>query len=359
MHRRTDRTGSGGGAPAGRAGGVVLLVLLAVAMVCAAGALVARGVEVSTTLRAERVESYLELVVLAGGVLAAAWVGLSALVALLCLAARSAGRTWSRGERLVAHHAPTLVRRAARIGVSVSVGTGLVLGGGTAYAVEPDAPDAPSTAVVVDLGWRPSAPAPASAPTTAPAADGALGTTDGPGTDDPDADDLDTEEPGTDDPVADTSATDVPTGVPPASQTSTGAASHDEDPASGSTTEAPTTAPTAQPAAPTVPAAPAVDTGGAAAAARDTVARGATDPSSAVERDAALTVTRDAPTSTGEVVVLRGDTLWAIAARALPADASDADVAAAVERWHAANVDVIGADPDLIRPGQVLVAPSA
>ncbi|MFC8922745.1 LysM peptidoglycan-binding domain-containing protein [Cellulosimicrobium sp. NPDC057127] len=353
----------------------MLLVLLAVAMVCAAGALVARGVEVSTTLRAARVESYLELVVLAGGVLAAAWVGLSALVALLCLAARSVGRTWSRGERLVAHHAPALVRRAARIGVSVSVGTGLVLGGGTAYAAEPDATDTPSTAVVVDLGWRPSAPVPAGMPTTAPAADGALGTAGSPGTDDLGTDDLDTEEPGTeepgtDDPVGDTSASGVPTGVPPAWQTSTGAASHDEDPAPGSTTEAPTTAPaaqpaapatapTAQPAAPAVVAAPGVDTEGAAAGARGAVARGATDPSSAVERDAALTVTRDAPTSTGEVVVLRGDTLWAIAARALPADASDADVAAAVERWHAANVDVIGADPDLIRPGQVLVAPSA
>ncbi|GII99346.1 hypothetical protein Slu03_17240 [Sediminihabitans luteus] len=59
-----------------------------------------------------------------------------------------------------------------------------------------------------------------------------------------------------------------------------------------------------------------------------------------------------------EVVVLRGDTLWAIAARALPAGASDQAVAAASTRWFEANRDVIGTDPDLILPGQVLRAPT-
>ncbi|GAA1990532.1 hypothetical protein GCM10009718_30310 [Isoptericola halotolerans] len=58
-----------------------------------------------------------------------------------------------------------------------------------------------------------------------------------------------------------------------------------------------------------------------------------------------------------EVVVVRGDTLWAIAARDLPPDASDADVLRAVTSWHDANRDVIGDDPDVILPGQVLRAP--
>jgi hypothetical protein len=59
------------------------------------------------------------------------------------------------------------------------------------------------------------------------------------------------------------------------------------------------------------------------------------------------------------VVVRRGDTLWAIAARHLGAGASAAEVAQAWPRWYAANRDVIGPDPDLIRPGQRLRAPAA
>lgn len=58
------------------------------------------------------------------------------------------------------------------------------------------------------------------------------------------------------------------------------------------------------------------------------------------------------------VVVRRGDTLWGIAARHLGPHATDQDVAEAWPRWHAANRDVIGADPDLIRPGQLLVRPA-
>ncbi len=60
----------------------------------------------------------------------------------------------------------------------------------------------------------------------------------------------------------------------------------------------------------------------------------------------------------GRVRVRPGDTLWAIAARSLPDSASDADVAAATVAWHRANLDVIGADPDLIVPAQLLAPPS-
>ena len=44
----------------------------------------------------------------------------------------------------------------------------------------------------------------------------------------------------------------------------------------------------------------------------------------------------------------RGDSLWDIAARHLGPDASAADVAVEWPRWHHANRDVIGADPDLL-----------
>ena len=57
------------------------------------------------------------------------------------------------------------------------------------------------------------------------------------------------------------------------------------------------------------------------------------------------------------VVVRPGDTLWAIAARHLPTGATDAEIARACARWHAANRDVIGADPNLIFPTQRLAPP--
>lgn len=57
------------------------------------------------------------------------------------------------------------------------------------------------------------------------------------------------------------------------------------------------------------------------------------------------------------VVVLRGDTLWSIAARHLGPAASSADIDAEWHRWLAANRDVIGADANLILPGQLLSPP--
>jgi len=62
--------------------------------------------------------------------------------------------------------------------------------------------------------------------------------------------------------------------------------------------------------------------------------------------------------ATGRVVaVSSGDTLWALAAAELPPRASAADI---TDRWrliYLRNRGVIGADPDLIRPGQLLRLP--
>ncbi|MDQ1697214.1 MAG: hypothetical protein QOJ03_2567 [Frankiaceae bacterium] len=63
------------------------------------------------------------------------------------------------------------------------------------------------------------------------------------------------------------------------------------------------------------------------------------------------------------VVVHRGDSLWAIAERALcrrslPCAVTDEAVAAAWPDWWATNRHVIGSDPDLIRPGQRLASPA-
>lgn len=57
---------------------------------------------------------------------------------------------------------------------------------------------------------------------------------------------------------------------------------------------------------------------------------------------------------TPEVVVRPGDSLWLIARRLLPEHAANDTVARVVAQLHALNRTAIGADPDLIRPGQRL-----
>ena len=70
-----------------------------------------------------------------------------------------------------------------------------------------------------------------------------------------------------------------------------------------------------------------------------------------------------AAAATGTDVVVAGDCLWRIAEDRLAADGprphDRATSHAAVDRWWSANADVIGPDPDLILPGQVLRPPTA
>lgn len=61
--------------------------------------------------------------------------------------------------------------------------------------------------------------------------------------------------------------------------------------------------------------------------------------------------------ATEHVVVRTGDTLWSLAARHLGKQATVQDIAEEWPRWYAANRDIIGADPDLILPGQELAIP--
>ncbi|GAC1442021.1 MAG: hypothetical protein NVS3B26_03660 [Mycobacteriales bacterium] len=58
------------------------------------------------------------------------------------------------------------------------------------------------------------------------------------------------------------------------------------------------------------------------------------------------------------VVVRPGDCLWSVTADHLPLGASAAQIARAWPAWWAANRDVVGANPDLIRPGLRLIPPS-
>lgn len=58
------------------------------------------------------------------------------------------------------------------------------------------------------------------------------------------------------------------------------------------------------------------------------------------------------------VVVRKGDTLWSIAERSLGPGASEAQIAGEWPHWFTANRDVIGPDPDRLRPGQRLRPPA-
>jgi hypothetical protein len=58
-----------------------------------------------------------------------------------------------------------------------------------------------------------------------------------------------------------------------------------------------------------------------------------------------------------EVAVRPGESLWAIAARELGPGASEVEIAARWPLWYQANREVIGPDPDVLRPGQLLSPP--
>ncbi|MEV7136192.1 hypothetical protein AB0N24_25360 [Arthrobacter sp. NPDC093128] len=69
---------------------------------------------------------------------------------------------------------------------------------------------------------------------------------------------------------------------------------------------------------------------------------------------------RQQPASAAPVTVVAGDSLWSIAARGLGGSpASDVDVALEWPRWYQANRAVVGDNPDVLLPGQVLRPPSS
>ncbi|TQS92414.1 hypothetical protein EU811_11610 [Arthrobacter sp. TS-15] len=64
------------------------------------------------------------------------------------------------------------------------------------------------------------------------------------------------------------------------------------------------------------------------------------------------------PAGEAAVVVEDGDSLWSIAASRLGPFATDVDVALTWPKWYAANRAVIGGDPTVLLPGQVLQPPA-
>jgi resuscitation-promoting factor RpfA len=61
----------------------------------------------------------------------------------------------------------------------------------------------------------------------------------------------------------------------------------------------------------------------------------------------------------GSHLVRPGDTLWSIAAEHLAPGADDATIARSWPAWFEANASTIGADPNLLHPGQRLQSPDA
>ena len=57
------------------------------------------------------------------------------------------------------------------------------------------------------------------------------------------------------------------------------------------------------------------------------------------------------------MTVRPGDSLWSLSAARLGPFASDVDIALDWPRLYQAIRDVIGANPDLLRPGQILKIP--
>jgi hypothetical protein len=68
-------------------------------------------------------------------------------------------------------------------------------------------------------------------------------------------------------------------------------------------------------------------------------------------------VSAPAPETGTTVTVRSGDSLWSITDRHLGPDATAPAIAAEWPRWWAANRHTVGADPDVIHPGQRLRAP--
>ncbi|MBB2922939.1 LysM peptidoglycan-binding domain-containing protein [Cellulomonas cellasea] len=353
---------------------------LPLGLVASAALTVALGVRLRSLLPVDpatvSVDRVVELGVVGLGLAFAAWLVWGLAVATLCAAARAVGVTWRAGERAVAHHAPGLVRRAlvvalgAGIGVSGAVGAhatapgdGLDVGwsatssasgpASTPASTPPVAGDTSRTAPTeraadapVPAGTPGAAPggAPGAAPSgSAPAgpADGGAGA-DGAGAAgvQPDNAAASSAAPASEDVRGPGAGVGAGAGAGAGSGAGAGAGAGAEDGghADRAGTHAAGHVPTPSAALATTPTA--VSRPGASA----------TDPGSGASDGAAAGET---------VVVAAGDSLWRIAQRALGPDATDQEVAAEWPRWYAANADVIGADPDLVVPGQVLRAPGA
>jgi LysM repeat protein len=273
-----------------------------------------------------RLDEVVSVAVLAVGVVAAALLTVGCLLLTLTAVARVAGRTLHRLERVATRLTPALLRRAVAVTITTGIGLGAVSG--------------VATASEIDLGWEvtesASVPQEPARPTPA---------TEGPGLGAGDA----------------AAAVQVAAAEPagPSSSAPGSDAAAPEAATQAAVVQGTAAEPTGA-GAPDPVAAPAVSDPLA------TIVAPTAGPPASTATTATTATTAAAhppvpagPTAAATVTVRAGDTLWAIAASHLPPGSDDAAVAAAWPRWYEANRDVVGPDPDVIHPGQVLAAPDA
>lgn len=280
------------------------------------------------------------LVVLAAvllGALLAAWCGLHLLVASTCVAGAALGRRWRAGERFVAARGPALVRRGLAGALGVSIGLGGVVAASASELAGPGHPDtavASSEIDLGDLGWRPTPDAEADDDASQdPGPDLTLDELDRPGGEDDATHPIETEAPlDEESPVV--LVVDPPTDEAPEGGDAPEVPAPDQaDPGLDRTNDAVAHTPDVDPA-------PDVDHDDSEAR-RDEGQPRASDQADRVER----------------YVVQAGDSLWSIT-RELLDGAGDARVASTWPVLYEANRHTVGADPDLIHPGQELVIPT-
>lgn len=290
------------------AAGVLRSLLATTATAGLATALAAAGRRLALGLPGSplRVEEAVAVAVVVGGAAAAALLAAGSGLLLVGAIARLTGRTWRWCDRAAARVTPAVLRRA--IAITVTTSLGVTAAAGAASASE------------IDLGWVPTEE----------------GTQASEQTDHPD------------DPVPDEGAQRSELAV-------TDHASPDPTDDGTQGTWSPVVEPTDPEPEPDGRSAPA----GRSASGTPQPAPAGPVPASDTRSGAPGVATPAAhhPADRDQVVVTAGDSLWSIA-RSRLSDPSDAEIAASWPRWYAANRAVIGADPDLIHPGQVLLAPA-
>ncbi|NNG36671.1 LysM peptidoglycan-binding domain-containing protein [Nakamurella aerolata] len=159
-----------------------------------------------------------------------------------------------------------------------------------------------------------------------------------------------------------TRQTDPPRSTPAAPSSATASAPSQRRGTAAASTEQPNSpAPTTPDAPPAHRTAPAdQDSAARQAAAHDTAAAKDTDAAGRPAGQGPSSGNRPGESIASGVIVRPGDSLWSIAERVLGADGGSdpAAVDACWREWYRANRALIGADPDLILPGQHLKPPA-
>jgi resuscitation-promoting factor RpfA len=308
-----------------------LAASLAVVALAAPGAVLLAGATLGAAgPGTTTVDGVVATVVLLLGSAVLAWYALTAVLASVCLGTRLLGHGWRAGERTVRAAGAPLLRRVVTAGAGAAIAAGLVVAPVAAEPLTPERADVTVTREIpassglrTDLGWG--------------AADDATTADDDGRTTEPTPPPapLGDEDTAPDDPAE-----------------PSGTASPQEPASEQPTPEYPTDTNDATPAPE-----PEVTTPEPEPTTDPTDSTDATEPDDALAPLPGADVGVDA-TDGAVHVVLRGESLWAIAAGELGPGASPEQIAARWPQWFETNRDRIGPDPDVIHPGQELRAPA-